>query len=1105
MAKKFQNKDFFAGDLFKDPIENAKLLIKEINEVERATVKLAQTNKAIVTKRDDKQTIESIRKKRSAQEQLNEVDRVSKKIATQKRNLSDKLRIANSGQAKAMAELNLQIQIQNKNNKQLVNENAKLVGTYKATSTRLVRLRKEYKDLALSEGTTSQKARELRAEILKLDVALKRVDRSVGQSQRNVGNYRSSFQRLGATLKTGLGFIGLTGLIFGLGRVIGGAFRRVREFDKEMNNMAGIAGVARKDLSLTEEQIIKVAGSSIKTSNEVAKLATTITALGKTQSEVRKLLAPINNLSIALGATSDEAGELLVGTLNAFGKGAEEGEKFADIIAKMRTSTSLDFERIKDSLGFIAPTANALNLTLGETGALIGTLVDNNVKASRAGRLLSSSFIKMAKEGKDLEGSLDRINAAQNRGAEGAELLRVAEKDFGIQSAALGLILANNREKTDELANAFDNLSEGALKELTDQQLESMDAKLKILDSTYEQFILHVADGEGVLGSMFKSAIEGATNFLSGIDKLSVGLTSLSKNAIGAREEYFAAVEGFALGFDGIGTELQRQNKFIEAETDRIADEFVDKDRKTQKLITANLLKRIKDDTKLLKTQAGLETLNTEKRINSNLILLRKLKEITIEKVEQNKEDEIAVGKAERLLGLIEKQAKIVSDTSKAVQEARSEDLILKIGIKLDVEKEELNRLKRIASSTLIEIDKIERDLIEDSTERRIAQEIARSEKLIQTIESNSRITIAVKERLIEEENRRLAKFVNDAEIKAGKQRIKNESDLSKAEFEQRRTGFKTQEAFEKEKAEQFRAIKKKELEDELALLQQFGGEETKVREEQLKAQIEGLNKFEDDTKKVAQELGKLIEVIGEEIDKMFEKRIEAIDKQIEKSGERIDDLRTKAAAGSLAAGESLAVERKREIELEKEKARERKKQEQSKALFAVLTSFSNNDGNIGKTVADVTVLKAIAGQLTGFWDGADDVGKSLGKPALSGKDGHIVKVDGSEQVWSKKDRGQVGNRSRSQIKGIVGMYDKGMMINPSKYDSSNELMSPDAFALNGMNIGMEKKLDEVNKSIKGIVMPETSMSADEMRNTLSIVTRFGNKKTKQVSKLFNR
>ena len=388
--------------------------------------------------------------------------------------------------------MNEQLKEQNLLNRQQARETEKVFGAYKNLSTRLIRLRREYKNLAAAEKGNTKEARALLSEITKLDSKIKSIDKTVGQSQRNVGNYTSAFSKLGNAIKTGLGFIGLTSLISGFTRVIKDSFNRIREFDKELQNIAGITGNSREELKSLESTIIQVASESIKTSNEVAKLATTLFTLGKTKREVSLLLKPVNDLSIALETTSEEAADFLGQTLNAFGKGAESGQEFADIVANVRKSTSLNFERIKLALGFVAPTANALNLTLGDTAALIGVLQDNGIKAARAGRLLSSSFLRLAKRGKSLDNALDEINAAQERGVTNLELLKIAGEEFGTEAAALGISLAENRDRVDELAQSFNNLSEGSLEDLTEEQLKSLDAQLKILDSSWEEFILSI-------------------------------------------------------------------------------------------------------------------------------------------------------------------------------------------------------------------------------------------------------------------------------------------------------------------------------------------------------------------------------------------------------------------------------------------------------------------------------------------------------------------------------------------------------------------------------------------------------------------------------------
>ena len=170
---------------------------------------------------------------------------------------------------------------------------------------------------------------------------------------------------------------------------------------------------------------------------------------------------------------------------------------------------------------------------------------------------------------------------------------------------------------------------------------------------------------------------------------------------------------------------------------------------------------------------------------------------------------------------------------------------------------------------------------------------------------------------------------------------------------------LKQKRIFEKEKEAQFKAIRIKAINDEIKLLEESGREKDELRIQQLKAQREGLEDLGDVVKENSEFLSNFLEVVGEELDKSFEKRLQAIDKQLNKTSSNIDRLRDKAIEGQLESGESLAFEQKQEIELERERERTLKRQERTKALFAVLSSFNANDGDLPKTIADITVFKS--------------------------------------------------------------------------------------------------------------------------------------------------
>jgi hypothetical protein len=119
-------------------------------------------------------------------------------------------------------------------------ETTNTLGAYDKLSAKLNRLRKDYKDLAVSGKGSEKATKDLLKQIQELDTQLKETDASVGQFQRNVGNYGDAFSEvagnlggvgqfasqavggvraLGVAFKAALGPIGL--IITAIGLVVG--------------------------------------------------------------------------------------------------------------------------------------------------------------------------------------------------------------------------------------------------------------------------------------------------------------------------------------------------------------------------------------------------------------------------------------------------------------------------------------------------------------------------------------------------------------------------------------------------------------------------------------------------------------------------------------------------------------------------------------------------------------------------------------------------------------------------------------------------------------------------------------------------------------------
>lgn len=1138
MAKKITPDQVIEKNLWQNTIDSTKLLIEVVDKLDVSLKKVATDSKAAL-KGNSTQDFAGLK---GADEEVKKVNKAFEdKIKLDKQRLTlqkqlEKARLSElklqKDREKAFDRADKQEKIAIKNAQKLRKSNIDNANAYKKLTKQVNNAQARFKRLAAEFGVNSKQAQKANITFAQLDDRLRRINNTAKDGRRDVGRYGLAFREVGVSLKSLLLAGGVVGVIRGIGRAFGDAFERVRSFDKELQNIAGVSGIARKDLESLEKLIISVSGSSIKTSNEVAKLASTLFTLGNSEKAVKLLLKPINDLGIALNTTSEEAADFLGQTLNAFGKGAESGQEFADIIANVRTSTSLDFQRIKDALGFVAPTANALGLSLGEISAQIGVLQDNGIKAARAGRLLNSSFARLIKRGLSLDDALLKINNSQNKIVTATEL-------FGAESFTLGLILADNTEKTANLANEFDNLSEGSLKRLTDEQLESLDAKIKIVDSSWESLILSIENGRGPISNFFKDAADGLSNFLNQLKRLNQSFSDNLTEDLSKRNEDFIAnlkstikdnislkeseleqeikiqesralrgvisekelneqkkslTESFDEFKDGARNEqLKREKQFLEDTiTEQIKGSSLTVENAEKELerlkkisdtpIDVSRASKVNEQREKLRIAQSKTSIAQSVVINKDKIRLINLLLEEGEKVEIN--TNLTDGNSDskksntdatkELTGLINLQAKAVSDLNTQIREAKTEEDIFNLGEQLDVAKEELDRLKRLFTSTFEEIDKIERGLIQDSTERAIANEIAKSEKKIEQIQSNAKIELALKEELIQKENDRLAEFVNNAEIKAGKKRIKDASDISKAEFEQRRTGFKTEEAFEEEKAAQFEAIKINALEAELALLEQFGGKETEVREEQIKAELQSFHKLGEDKIKVEIDVVDILQALN---DKYFDEKLVKADEEIDSTKKRGEQLENLAAQGNADAAASLGQNQKDQAEANRKKEELLQKEKQFELALAVISAFNSELDN-GKTtgqaltsaITSTTVLTSFVASLPSFFDGTTDTGSN---GSLDSNGGHMAMLHDNERVVDKQNNNKMGGISNDDAANIVHDFNNDLLsyntpqltIKENRFDSNEQILS---------------KFDTLEKSIvSAINNKETYLGSD--------------------------
>lgn len=200
-----------------DGLKKAEKLIEDLKEEIKRLSKAAKDDIEIVDKSDTKAVDDLIKKVEELEKANKDLTATEKKLIKAKEALIE----SQSEEAKQIAILNTQKAEQNKKNKEEAKEALGLIDTYQRKSKQLNELRKRYKNLILQEGKATKETKKLRKEIVKLDTELKDVDASVGQFQRNVGNYADAVEEAGKKLSS-----------FGKGAIAGAAISKITgDFD----------------------------------------------------------------------------------------------------------------------------------------------------------------------------------------------------------------------------------------------------------------------------------------------------------------------------------------------------------------------------------------------------------------------------------------------------------------------------------------------------------------------------------------------------------------------------------------------------------------------------------------------------------------------------------------------------------------------------------------------------------------------------------------------------------------------------------------------------------------------------------------------------------
>jgi hypothetical protein len=405
-------------------------------------------------------------------------------------------------------------------------------------------------------------------------------NKAMAQSQNQLASFTGGLKSVGVAL---LGTFGAVQIFNGLKEAVG----IMADFEKTMSEVKAITGATGAEFDKLQADALRLGAATKYTSQQVGQLQVAYGRLGFNTQEILAATEATLDLAAATGEDLAKSADVAGSTVRGFGLEARETQRVVDVMAASFNETALGLDNFAESMKYVAPIAEAANVSVEETTALLGVLADAGIRGSSAGTALRKIFGDLSKDGRPVSERLDEL------GKKGIGLSDAFDEVGRTAQTAL-LVLTKNREKADELTRSFSNV-EGEAAKMARTMQDNLAGDVEKLSSAWEGLILSLSK----LGAL-RDATQALTAFVSALSGGSGDVVSgLDQLARGVKEGVTESNGGFQLLLEKIKEIRRETGKPIDT---GIAQELADKYKLTEE--QANVLYRaILDINKALSFQ----------------------------------------------------------------------------------------------------------------------------------------------------------------------------------------------------------------------------------------------------------------------------------------------------------------------------------------------------------------------------------------------------------------------------------------------------------------------------------------------------------------------
>lgn len=295
------------------------------------------------------------------------------------------------------------------------------------------------------------------------------------------------------------------------------------DFEEQMSKVQALTRLNQDDpmLEKLKEQAKHLGATTWASATQAADAQGFYAMAGFDPQAIIDALPSTLDLAKAGGVDVGRAADIGSNILSAFGLDPTEMTKVSDILVSVFTRTNTSIETLGETMKYVAPIANKLNIPLEETAAMAGILGNIGIQGSQAGTSLKTLSVNLA--------------APTGRAAKALDALKIKTKDAAGNFRAMPDIIMEMIKATEKMGDAerLGYLTDIAGKEAAAGFAGFIDEKgydefIKIIDAAYN------AQGESArVASIMSSNIKGDwTGFTSAIASVQIAIAELDGNTL---------------------------------------------------------------------------------------------------------------------------------------------------------------------------------------------------------------------------------------------------------------------------------------------------------------------------------------------------------------------------------------------------------------------------------------------------------------------------------------------------------------------------------------------------------------------------------------------